>query len=474
MTPHPYRLHFVGIGGAGMSGIAEVFLNQGHTVSGSDLTESPTTDYLKKLGARIEIGHSAKNLGNADVVVVSTAIASENSEVLEAHRRRIPVIPRAEMLGELMRGKHGFAVSGTHGKTTTTNLLGHIFVEAGFDPTVIVGGKVESFGGHSKAGESQWVIAEADESDGSFLHLPTTDVIVTNIDSDHLDHFGDLSAIEDCFVAFIRHIPFYGKAALCGDDPGVRRILPRLTKPYFTYGFHEQNDVLVRITHEDPTARITRFDVAKRIERGKTTQLGSFVLPVLGTHNVLNSVAAIALAHSHGIEIEEIARALLSFRHARRRFDVRFEDTEKKILVIDDYGHHPTEIQAVIQTAMKLKPKRLRVVFQPHRYTRTQNSWEEFLGSFLGCDELVLLPIYSAQESTIIGITSEALLAEIKAPAQKSFRAGLKETMQYLLDTLQPGDLLLTLGAGDITALADLIELELLKRKEEGHLQPLA
>jgi UDP-N-acetylmuramate--alanine ligase len=437
-----------------MSGIAEVFLNQGHQVTGSDLCASETTDHLKKLGARIFVGHSASNLGEVDVVIASTAITPDNPEITGAARRRIPIIPRAEMLGELMRGRHGFAISGTHGKTTTTNLLGHIFVEAGFDPTVVVGGKVESFGGHSKAGQSQWVIAEADESDGSFLHLPATDVIVTNIDSDHLDHFGDIAAIENAFVDFIRHIPFYGRATLCGDDPGVRRILPRLTKPYSTYGFLEQNDVLVRITHEDSSSRITRFDVARRIERGKTEILGSFVLPVLGVHNVLNAVGAISVASEHGIPPEEIARALLSFRHARRRFDVRYEDTKKEILVIDDYGHHPTEIRAVIETALKLKPKKLRVVFQPHRFTRTKNSWTEFTHAFAGSHELILLPIYAAQEDPISGVSSEELLSSLANPQKRQHFSTIEEVKNYLLDTLQDGDHLLVLGAGSITNLA--------------------
>jgi len=354
-------LHFVGIGGIGMSGIAEVFLNQGYRVSGSDLNESEATRHLSHLGAKIYVGHDASHIGTASVVVVSSAVRNTNPEVIEAKKQRIPVIPRAEMLGELMRGKLGIAVAGSHGKTTTTSMLSSVLVHAGLDPTLVIGGRVDSLGGsNAKLGKGRYVVAEADESDGSFLHLPASLGVVTNIDNDHLDHFGNITAVETAFVDFVAKLPFYGLAMVCGEDAGVKRCLERFTKPFLTYGFSEEWDLYARDVECEGLS--SKFNVIKGSE------LGQFELSVPGRHNVLNALASIGIALHLGIDVDQIRKGLKEFKGVKRRFEIRWQDIKRRRVIIDDYGHHPTEIHATLMAARKFWPGRIISVFQPHRY----------------------------------------------------------------------------------------------------------
>jgi UDP-N-acetylmuramate--alanine ligase len=454
------RLHFVGIGGIGMSGIAEVFLNQGYQVSGSDLAESETTRRLGELGAQVSVGHRAENVGSAHVVVVSSAVKPTNPEVQEARRLRVPVIPRAEMLGELMRGKTGIAVAGTHGKTTTTSMLASILTEAGLDPTLVIGGKVNALGGNAKLGQGRFVVAEADESDGSFLHLPATFGVVTNIDNDHLDHFGSLAAIEEAFIGFVGKLPFYGCVALCGDDPGVKRCLSRLTKPYLTYGFSEDSDFYA--THLANEGLISRFQVIQRHgPEGARKELGEFHLSVPGRHNVLNALAALAISVQLDIPLEKVKKGLREFRGVRRRFDIRWQDPKTQRMIVDDYGHHPTEVAATLAAAKNVWSGRVISVFQPHRYSRTLHCKEGFLSAFSQSDVVILTDIYGAGEDAIPGVDSETLASEIKRlahPHQKILYAGdLKTTQRAVSHMMTTGDLVICMGAGSITKLPDLL-----------------
>jgi len=451
-----YKLHFVGLGGIGMSGIAEVFLAQGHEVSGSDLNANEITERLVQLGARFEQDHARENVRDADVVVVSSAVKADNPEVLEARSRGIPVIPRAEMLAELMRGKIGVAIAGTHGKTTTTSMCAQILMKAGLDPTVVVGGKVESIGSNAKVGAGNVVVVEADESDGSFQLLPASYAVITNIDLDHMEHYHTRENLDEAFVSFAKKIPFYGCNWLCGDDSGVRAILPQLTKPYFTYGINEYNDLVAKNITVHAHGMQT-FEVWRRENRlGRHELLGSIELNVLGKHNVLNSLAAIGMGLSLGASFFAAREALQSFRHVRRRFDERFYNEDKNIRVIDDYGHHPTEVRAVLSTARQTGHSRIVTIFQPHRYTRTQLCWNDFLTCFNDTDVLLLLPIYSAGEDPIHGVSTSLLVKEIEA------RGGLKpievlsleEAEAWVKKNNAQGDLILTLGAGSITKLA--------------------
>ncbi len=453
-------LHFVGIGGIGMSGIAEVFLNQGYRVSGSDLAESETTRRLADLGIQVSIGHRAENVDEASVVVISSAVKANNPEVLEAKRLRIPVIPRAEMLGELMRGKVGIAVAGTHGKTTTTSMLACVLMEAEIDPTIVIGGKVNSLGGNAKLGQGRFVVAEADESDGSFLHLPATFGVVTNIDNDHLDHFGNLATIEEAFIGFVGKLPFYGLVALCGDDPGVKRCLSRLTKPYLTYGFSENSDFYATQWASEGLA--SRFQVIHRNgPEGAKEELGEFHLSVPGQHNVLNALATIAIATRLDVPLEKIKKALREFRGVRRRFDIRWQDSKTQRMIVDDYGHHPTEIAATLSAARKVWPGRVVAVFQPHRYSRTLHCKDGFLSAFSLSDVVVLTDVYAAGEEPIPGVDAESLANEIKKlahPNQTVIYAGdLKSTQKIVSGLLSQGDLVICLGAGTITKLPDLL-----------------
>lgn len=439
-----------------MSGIAEVFLAQGHEVSGSDLNANEITERLVHLGARFEQKHARENVRDADVVVVSSAVKADNPEVLEARSRGIPVIPRAEMLAEIMRGKIGVAIAGTHGKTTTTSMCAQILMKAGMDPTVVVGGKVESIGSNAKVGAGDVVIVEADESDGSFQLLPASYAVITNIDLDHMEHYGTRENLDEAFVNFAKKIPFYGCNWLCGDDDGARAILPLLTKPYFTYGTHEYNDLVAKniTVHEHG---MQAFEVWKRETRlGRHELLGTVELNVLGKHNVLNALAAIGMSLSLGAPFFAAKEALHTFRHVRRRFDERFHDEVKNIRVIDDYGHHPTEVRAVLSTARQTGHSRIVTVFQPHRYTRTQLCWNDFLTCFKDTDVLLMLPIYSAGEEAINGVSSARLVKEIqeKSGLKVVELQSLEAAEAWVKNNNKAGDLILTLGAGSITKLA--------------------
>lgn len=457
------HLHFVGIGGIGMSGIAEVFLNQGYPVSGSDISESELTKRLASMGATIHIGHRGENLNQASVVVISSAVRPSNPEVQEARRRRIPVIPRAEMLGELMRGKTGISVAGTHGKTTTTSMLATIFTEAGLDPTLVIGGRVDSLGGNAKWGSGQYVVAEADESDGSFLRLPGTFGVITNIDNDHLDHYGSFEGVEDAFVDFVANMPFYGMVAVCAEDPGVRRCLPRFSKPVATYGYGPDWDF--RATDIEKTRWGTRFTVHRRVQglggAFVHEKLGVVELQVPGKHNVLNALGALAVAVRAGISFPIAAVALTQFKGVRRRFEVKWRSENSQRIIVDDYGHHPTEIRATLATARDLWEGRIIVVFQPHRYSRTQHCMDEFGSVFSEADLLLMTDIYSAGEAPIEGISTASILTRVgrSGRAPKLFRhvADLEVAASEVAEIFQDGDLVLCLGAGSITRLPEKI-----------------
>ncbi len=453
-------LHFVGIGGIGMSGIAEVFLNQGYQVTGSDLAETEITRRLAQLGAKIYLGQKAENVSGVHVVVVSSAIRETNPEVREAKRLKIPVIPRAEMLGELMRGKQGIAVAGTHGKTTTTSMLATVLTHAGLDPTIVIGGKVDSLGGNAKLGQGQFVVAEADESDGSFLHLPATFGIVTNIDNDHLDHFGNLASIEEAFVNFVGKLPFYGMAAICGEDAGVKRCMSRWSKPFLTYGFSEEWNLYANQIQCEGLG--SQFELYFREEaEGKAKHLGKINLSVPGQHNVLNAMASTLISLQLGIPFSKIAEGLEQFRGVKRRFDIRWQDQNKRQAIVDDYGHHPTEILATLSAAKSFWSGRIITVFQPHRYTRTLHCREGFLSAFSQSDVVLISDIYAAGEDPIPGVDANALAEDIRkvsSPQKEIIYSGdLKSTQDRVLNIISEGDLILCLGAGTITRLPDLL-----------------
>jgi len=440
------HIHFVGIGGIGMSGIAEVLLNLGYTVSGSDLRESEATHRLQKLGGRIHAGHNPDWIKDVDVVVVSSAVRQDNPEVQAAREAMVPVIPRAEMLAELMRlNKYGIAVAGSHGKTTTTSLVGWLLAEAGLDPTVVIGGRVDSFGGsNAKLGEGEFLVAEADESDGSFLKLAPVLEIVTNIDLEHLDYYQDIDQIKETFLAFIDKIPFYGAAILCLDDPHVADILPRIEKRVITYGMTSQANISARTVAVQGLT--THFEVMT-----DDTVLGEITLPLAGRHNIYNALAAVAVGLELEIPFATIAAAMKSFSGVQRRLQIKGE--RKGILVIDDYGHHPTEIRATISALRDALPeRRLVVLFQPHRYTRTKGLLKEFYTAFHAADILILTEIYAASEEPIEGVTAAALLDSIKQHGQRQalLVPEVNEIPVTALPMLTGGDIVLTLGAGDI------------------------
>jgi UDP-N-acetylmuramate--alanine ligase len=462
--PHELKLHFIGIGGIGMSGIAEVFRNRGYSVSGSDAAESDTTRRLESLGIEIAYGQRAENVDGADVVVYSSAIRKDNPELVEARRRKIPVIPRAEALGELMRGKIGVAIAGTHGKTTTTTMMATVLSHAGLDPTIVIGGKVDAFGGNAKLGGGDAVVVEADESDGSFLYLPAYYAAITNIDADHLDHYGDLSKIDEAFCEFVARLPFFGFALVCGDDAGVRRNLERFSKPYRTYGLDPSNHL--RAEGMLPTAEGTVFEVVETGADGGVSRLGKVSLHARGSHNVRNALAVTGIALAMGVPFEKIRAGLEAYRGVRRRFERRFEDSKRGILIIDDYGHHPTEVEATLDAARSLvesrgRPGRIRLVFQPHRYSRTLHSADAFATCFARADSLCLTEIYAAGEDPIAGVSGEFLLKKVrdsgKAPKALTFKPSLEDAAIEIADGLQDGDVVLCMGAGSITKLPDLI-----------------
>lgn len=452
------HLHFVGIGGIGMSGIAEVFLNQGYRVTGSDLSGSESTRRLTRLGAKIALGHRAENTQGAHVVVVSSAVRADNPEVVEAKRLRIPVIPRAEMLGELMRGKNGIAVAGTHGKTTTTSMLATVLTVAGLDPTLVIGGRVDSLGGNAKLGQGKYVVAEADESDGSFLQLPATYGVITNIDNDHLDHFGNLSSIENAFVDFVGKMPFYGLVAVCGEDPGVKRCLSRWTKPVLTYGFSSEWDIYADAIEMRGLG--SEFDVYARSNHGERhKRLGRVRLEVPGRHNILNSLAVIGIGLELGIGFPVISIGLTEFRGVKRRFEIRWKDEARRRVIVDDYGHHPTEIAATLAAARNYWNGKIVTIFQPHRYSRTLHCRDAFMTAFRHTDVLVLTDIYAAGEDPIPGVSAETLADDIRrASGEKPevrYIADLGQVQTEILEQFSDGDMILCMGAGSITRLAE-------------------
>jgi len=442
------RIHFVGIGGIGMSGIAELLLNLGYKVSGSDLKLGPLTERLEKLGGRTFMGHAAENVEKADVVVVSSAVRSDNVEILEAKRRQIPVIPRAEMLAELMRLKYGVAIAGSHGKTTTTSMVATILSHGGYDPTVVIGGRLNAFGSNARLGKGDFIVAEADESDGSFLKLTPAIAVVTTIDREHLDHYADLAEIQTAFVAFANKVPFYGAAVLCLEDPNIQAIIPRIERRIVSYGTGNQADLVA--SHIEFKDFGSSYSLRKH---GKL--LGVIRLQVPGHHSVLNSVAAVAVGLELDVRFEKIAEAMAGFQNADRRFQIKGE--KRGILVVDDYGHHPTEIIATLSAARASSDRRIVAVFQPHRYTRTQALEEEFARAFYHADALIVLPIYAASETPIPGISAERLAAQIKKFGHRdvSYAEDFAAVHRILGEKIEQGDLLITLGAGDVWKIAD-------------------
>jgi UDP-N-acetylmuramate--alanine ligase len=437
------RIHFVGIGGIGMSGIAELLLNLGYQVSGSDLKLSPLTQRLSALGGKICAGHCAENVHQANVVVISSAVRPDNVEVVEAKRLQIPVIPRAEMLAELMRLRYGVAIAGSHGKTTTTSMVATVLGHGGYDPTVVIGGRLNALGSNARLGKGEFLVAEADESDGSFLKLSPTLAVVTNIDREHLDHYAGLAEIEAAFVAFVNKVPFYGAAVLCLDDPNVQAIIPRVERRIFTYGTSKQADLVA--------SRIEFREFGCRYQvRNRGDLLGTLSLQVPGQHSVLNSLAAVAIGLELDIPLEKIITALGEFQNADRRFQIK-GDT-RGVLVVDDYGHHPTEIIATLSAARAATDRRIVAVFQPHRYTRTRALEEEFARAFYHADVVIVLPIYAAGEEAIPGVSAERLAGLIKKHGHRdvTYASDFPATLEALRDKLQSGDLLLTLGAGDV------------------------
>ena len=441
---HAARVHFVGVGGIGMSGIAEVLLNMGYQVSGSDLKESEVTRRLVSLGARVEYGHRAENLLDADVVVTSSAVKKDNPEVVAARARKVPVIARAEMLAELMRLKYAVAIAGSHGKTTTTSMVATVLNAAGLDPTSVVGGKVNVLGSNAKLGKSDLMVVEADESDGSFLHLHPAIAVVTNIDPEHMDHYGTLENLKTAFADFCNRVPFYGLNVLCLDSPNVQALLPALEKRVVTYGSSHSADY--RIEGVRLEGYQTRFTAFRR-----ELPLGEFTVRMVGAHNAMNALAVIAVAEELDVPHDTVRQALANFEGVQRRFTVKGEAAG--ITVVDDYGHHPTEVRATLEGARRAFGRRLVVAFQPHRYTRTHDLLPDFVSAFNDADLLFLTNIYAAGEEPIEGITGARLADAVRAHGHRDVtyvdrRADLPAA---LLPRLQDGDLVLTLGAGDIT-----------------------
>jgi UDP-N-acetylmuramate--alanine ligase len=447
----PQHVHFIGIGGIGMSGLAEVLLNLGYRITGSDLRLTPITDRLQSLGATIFEGHSARNIEGAKAVVVTSAAAPDNPEIVAARRQGIAVIPRGELLAELMRLKYGIAIAGSHGKTTTTSMVATILGEAGLDPTVVVGGRVGTMGGsNARVGHSDFMVVESDESDGSFLKLSPIVVAVTNIDREHLDHYRDIDEIRDAFRDFINKVPFYGAAIICLDDENVQRIMPQITRRVITYGASAQ--VEFQISDVNCGHLMSEFN----LRRGEN-RLGRFRLNVPGYHNVLNGTAAVAIAIWLEVPLEKIRQALAMFSGVDRRFQTRGQ--ERGITVIDDYGHHPTEIRATLAAARLCNFRRVLAIFQPHRYTRTQALMEEFARSFNQADAVFLVDIYAASEKPIEGVTSTALAQKLRDYGHRNARyAGtIDHAVQTVLREVQDGDMVITLGAGNVWQAGDKI-----------------
>jgi UDP-N-acetylmuramate--alanine ligase len=448
------RIHFVGIGGAGMCGIAEVLLNQGYEVSGSDLRVSEVTDRLAGLGAVIQLGHLAAHGLDKDVVVVSSAIAADNPELSAAHRLRVPVVARAEMLGELMRYRHGIAIAGTHGKTTTTSLITAIFQAAGLDPTFVIGGLLNSTGTNAQLGAGRYLIAEADESDASFLHLQPMLAVITNIDRDHMGTYdNDFATLQRTFVEFVHRLPFYGSVVLCTDDANVRKILPELSRPMLTYGFADDSDFqATQLVVDGP---VWQF-VVKRPEGFADLEIS---LAVPGEHNILNALAAIAVATDEGLPDDAIVAGLAGFAGVDRRFQV-FADTRvgtSQVTLVDDYGHHPTEVAAVIETARRVWPgRRLVMAYQPHRYSRTRDLYDDFVKVLSEVDALVLLDVYAAGEEPIPGADAKALCQGLRqrGSVNPTFAEDPQEALEVLCEIVRDDDILLVQGAGNVNQIS--------------------
>jgi len=441
-------VHFVGIGGVGMSGIAEVLKNLGYEVTGSDLKESETIRRLKALGIHVTIGHGAENIKDAHVVVISSAVSSDNPEVLAARKQSIPVIPRAEMLAEIARLKYGVLVAGAHGKTTTTSLIASLLASGGFDPTVVIGGKLKGIGSNARLGQGEYLVAEADESDGSFLKLSPTIAVVTNIDREHMDFFKDIDALKDAFLSFVNKVPFYGVSLLCAENEYIKEILPKVQRRFITYGLSKGLDLIAENIEIEGLR--TKFEA---ILRG--VSLGFFEVPLPGLHNVCNSLAAIGVAYELGINSNRIKEALKGFTGVQRRFE--FKGEVSGIKIFDDYGHHPTEIMATLKAAKEAikqnskRQGRLVVLFQPHRYTRTRDLLNDFFTAFTDADKVILMDIYPAGEKPLNGINSEVLLKGIKDSVKDiTYIKERGEILNYLDEELKKGDTLITLGAGDV------------------------
>ncbi|KUG22907.1 udp-n-acetylmuramate--alanine ligase [hydrocarbon metagenome] len=451
-------IHFVGIGGIGMSGIAEVLVNLGYHISGSDVQKSETTARLQKLGAQVVIGHAAENIGNADVVVTSTAVKSSNPEVVEAHRRGVPVIPRAEMLAELLKMKFSVAVSGSHGKTTTTSMISTILARGGLDPTMVIGGKLASIGSNARLGDGEVIVAEADESDGSFLKLSPTIAVITNIDREHLDFYAGITEIKDAFLKFANIVPFYGCTVICSDNIHAGEIIPLIKRKVITYGIESPADYSAR-----------EIKLLKRkttyILSYKGTNLGKIELTVPGMFNVYNSLAAAAVARELGLDFATIRKGLQSFSGVQRRLEIK--GRAGGITVVDDYGHHPTEIRETLAAMRQIWKDRLIVVFQPHRFSRTKALFDEFTKAFRNVDILIINDIYPASEEPIAGINSAALCEAIRQTGQSHVKyiSQAESTVKYLLKTAKAKDTVVTLGAGSIYKIGENFLKQLRTRK---------
>jgi UDP-N-acetylmuramate--alanine ligase len=451
------HIHLVGIGGTGMSGIAELLLNLGYRVTGSDLAMTEVTDRLRNLGGGIFEGHAAGNVAGADVVVYSSAIRRDNPEVVEAGRRGIPVIPRAEMLAELMRMKQGIAVGGAHGKTTTTWLVGLVMAAAGLDPTIVVGGRLKALGTNAKLGGGPYLVAEADESDGSFLRLSPNLAVVTSIDEEHLDHYNDIEAIRETFVEFVNKVPFYGAAIVCLDEENIQSVMPKIVRRVITYGFSQQADV--RATEITPDGQNVSFNVSLR-----GSKLGSAVLRMPGRHNIANALAAVAVGLELDIPFASISEGISEFTGISRRLEKRGKSGG--VLFLDDYAHHPTEVMATLETVKAIWGGRVVAVFQPHRYSRTRALWEKLGRSFYDADQVVVTSIYAAGEERIPGVDAELVAKAAVSSGHRhvTLLTDREEVIEHLVRDLKPGDVVITLGAGDVWRIGD----EIIRRLSDG------
>ena len=452
--PRVRNIHFIGIGGVGMCGLAQVLKNQGYNVSGSDMQSSANTHFLRDLGIRVYVGHAAANLKDVDVVVVSTAINSENPEILAANAMRVPVISRAEMLAELMRYRHGIAVAGTHGKTTTTSMIASVLGHAEIDPTFIIGGRLNAAGSNARLGESRTLVAEADESDASFIHLQPMVSVVTNIEADHMSTYGgDIKQLHETFIRFLHNLPFYGLAVVCIDDPAVCKLFPRIKRHTITYGLSENADI--RAVNIQQKGVKTTFELIDRRKGGSYP----ITINMPGTHNVLNAIASFAVAREEGVPPATIIEGLAEFKGVNRRFQVYgdYPVAEGKVLLIDDYGHHPTEVTATIDAIRKGWPeRRLVMAFQPHRYSRTRDLYEDFVESLSKVDVLLLLDVYAAGEKPISNADGKSLCGSIRQRGRVDpiFISKGTDVESVLVDVLKDGDLLITQGAGDVGQIA--------------------